>query len=310
MQKLSRLVLPNIVSGIVSARRSAHGRLFESLNDLEFITRKIDNIDQSCTVELQILSEPPFFQLLAGEAHRFFLASVVSKQRSFQQQEDNAAWQVIEHYYAAYYAIHYLIRVSGIGLCNLDSSSVSRIEQCCYGASSGINGTPARGLYIIKYNADTQVLTMRKPQARSGGSHVDAWRLWVEFIDRLVAHSEKDMSEYASEALLLSLHKSFVQRSVGHFNPPILRGEINYQFKGGVWPFERNSTNSIRSLKNSIVAPLNRSLESLTPWEGLVENNKIIMDLAARTFDHAADSYPKSICRSLKNKHKKLLEYS
>ncbi|MBU6952615.1 hypothetical protein [Hahella sp. HN01] len=310
MQKLSRLVLPNLVSGIVSARRSAHDRLFESLSDLDFITRKIDNVGQSCTVELQILSEPPFFNLLAGEAHRFFLASVISKQRSFQQQENNAAWQVIEHYYAAYYAIHYLIRVSGIGLCNLDASSVSKIEQCCYGASSGINGTPVRGLYVIRYNADTQVITMKKPQARSGGSHVDAWKLWIEFIDRLMANSEQDMSEYASEALLLSLHKRFVQRSVGHFNPPILRGEINYQFKGGVWPFERSSANSIRSLKNSILAPLNSSLESLTPWEGLVENNKIIMELAVRTFDHAAENYPQSICRSLKNKYKKFLEYA
>ena len=41
----------------------------------------------------------------------------------------------------------------------------------------------------------------------------------------------------------------------------------------------------------------------LTP-EGLIANNKIIIGLAKAVFMHAAEKYPKGVCRALSNKYK------
>jgi len=302
IRKAIRLLGPLMVEGVLSARNHSHDRLVEMLHDLQFITRSITKTTDHIVIKLQILDVEPFYRLLAGEANKFLLASRVSHERSTQDQLNNASWQAIENYYAAYYGVHYLLRITGVSVTNLDARGTSSIERSNY--STPPTFALPGGLYVIKFDDSSQVLTLTKNIKKSGGSHQDAWQLWEELIEKLRLQANADPIEYAGISLDLAEHKRFLKKSTGKYSPPEIRGEINYQFRGGSWVFEKNASRSIGVLQRLISGAhsLNPS-GGLTP-EGLIANNKIIIGLAKAVFMHAAERYPKGVCRALSNKYK------
>ena len=126
--------------------------------------------------------------------------------------------------------------------------------------------------------------------------------MWVALIEKLQASTLVDPIEYARESLDLIEHKKFIVRSTGRYAPPELRSEVNYQFKGGTWNFEKQSTDNIRRLQNSIMDS-NIDLSEKSNQHSLISNNKLIINIAKSVFKHSSDKYPKSICRSLQNRY-------
>jgi hypothetical protein len=295
-------MLPEVVDGILKSQRNSYTRLIEGLQDLQFVTRSITVTKSESTIELQVLDDSLFFQLLSGEANNFLLASLVSYERSFQKQEKNAAWQTIEHYYSAYYAIHYLLRITGTSLTNLDITATNNILRNQDGPTK-LSEFPS-GLYTLTYDDKSKTIYLRKNLKKgSGGSHIDAWHLWEDLVSKMQANTTKDIAEYINESVDLSTHKKYLIRSTGKYSPPEVRGEINYQFKGGTWIFEKNSQKSVQRLQSAIQDSSMTINSALVNPETLISNNKIIVHLAKTAFLHSADKYPKSICRSLKNKY-------
>lgn len=300
-KKLLRLLAPIMVEGALSVRRNASDRLVEMLHELQFITRSIVRTAECVTVELQILDADLLYRLLAGEANKFLLASRVSYERSIQDQPNNASWQAIENYYAAYYAVHYLLRLTGITVTNLDSRGTDAITRSNLGSSASLP-VPG-GLYIMHYDDASMILTLKKNLKRSGGSHQEAWQLWEGLVEKLRIGTNTDPVEYASTSIDLSEHKKFLVRSTAKYNPPEIRGEINYQFRGGSWIFEHKAKDKIARLQRSISSTQSQTATRTPTPEGLVSNNIIIIGLAKAVFLHIADKYPKGICRSLANKY-------
>ena len=185
----------------------------------------------------------------------------------------------------------------------------NQLEQETLGWLADVGyGTPITpvptGLYVMRYDDSSKILTLTKNQKKSGGSHQEAWQLWDELVEKLRAQTNADATEYARISLDLAEHKRFLTRSTAKYNPPEIRGEINYQFKGGSWVFEKDSAKSIRTLQQSIVETHPLVTSRLATPEGLVANNRIIIGLAKALFMHACEKYPNSFCRSLSNKYK------
>lgn len=302
IKKAIRLLGPLMVEEVRSVRNHSHDRLVEMLHELHFVTRSIIKTADQVIINLQILDVEPLYRLLAGEANKFLLASRVSYERSTQDQLNNASWQAIENYYAAYYGVHYLLRLTGVSVTNLDARGTNSIERSNYGATPACS-VPG-GLYVIKFDHVSKVLTLTKNIKKSGGSHQDAWKLWVELIEKMSVQTNTDPAEYARISIDLAEHKQFLTKSAAKYNPPEIRGEINYQFRGGSWIFEKNSAKSIGILQRSIAGaqPFTPSGEA-TP-EGLITNNKMIINLAKAVFIDTAEKYPKGVCRALSNKYK------
>lgn len=298
-QKYVRLMLPSVIGGVIGARRNAGDRLVERLNEVNFITRKIAEANGSTEIELQVLDEEPLFNLLAGEANRFALASLITHQRSLQVQSRNAAWQAVEHYYSAYYAVHYLLRITGVALTNLDDQAVQLVKDGQLGQPSAT--VVPSGLYILRYDVVGKIITLTKKKKSSGGSHVDAWRLWLSLVDRLSANSAADISEYGKESIELAAHKKFLVISQGKYSPSELRAEISYKFKGGVWVFEKDNSKSVNRVQASITSKASTTLGQSLDTDSLISNNKFIVGLARAIFEHSANAYPKAISKSLRH---------
>lgn len=306
LKKLTRLLIPILVEGVLSAKKYSPGRFIEKLNQLEFITRSIVVNSDEILMELQILDTDLLYNFLAGEANNFFLASRISHDRANQTQSNNASWQAVEHYYSAYYAVHYLIRLTGVCLTNLDAQTINVIQRSQWNSTSP-TAVPS-GLYVIRYDDSTNTLTLKKNQKKgSGGSHLDAWQLWEELIDRLRDRTNIDPVEYASTSLDLTTHKSFLLKSTAKYSPPEIRGEINYQFKGGTWVFEKDASASINRLQRAISESQSHSVNIKSPSDALISNNKIIICLAQNVFLHSCDRYPSSICRLLAHRYSNYL---
>ncbi|OZB37809.1 MAG: hypothetical protein B7X35_02360 [Halothiobacillus sp. 14-56-357] len=302
IKKTIRLLDPFLIEGVLSAKKISHARVVEMLHQLDFTTDKLEQDDDAVTIKLRILDDSALCHLLSGEANKFFLASRVSYERSTQNQLNNASWQAIENYYSAYYSVHYLLRLTGVSLTNIDGRSAKSIERGHWHAN--LPFSVPTGLYVMNYDSSSAVITLTKNKRRkSGGSHQDAWKLWVELVEKLSAQTNTDLFEYARIDMDLTEHKRFLVRSSSKYNPPEIRGEINYQFKGGSWIFEQKSAASIGVLQRKIAATGLSPISSASTPENLLANNMFIISLANAVFVRASERYPKGICRSLSNKY-------
>jgi len=302
-QKLIRLFSSSALGGVLSVKNQSYDRLVESLSEVQFISRDFDADEEATIITLQILDDDMFYRLLAGEANKFLLASRVTLDRANQSQQGNVAWQAVEHYYAAYYAIQYLIRLTGISITNLSDPicrSISRDIEYQLNKKVDVNG----GLYSLKFSESEKCIYLKQEkQKRAGGSHKGAWKLWSDLVDNLIQGAGADIEEYIDTSLRLAEHKKFLYRSKNQFNPSEVRAEINYQFKGGVWIFEKNSTRSIDRLNGAIGSSFIGDLSREVSPDTLISNNKLIIDFAKNFFLFSSDKYPKSICRQLSNKY-------
>lgn len=303
IKRTIRLLGPLLVEGALAVRQNSNERLVEMLHELEFSTKSISQNANAIEIELQILDVDLLYRLLAGEANKFLLASRVSHERSMQNQLNNASWQAIESYYAAYFGVHYLLRLTGVSITNLDSKGVAFIERSNYGPKPSFK-IPG-GLYVMDYDESSKILKLTKNTKKSGGSHQDAWQLWEKLIDQLCIQTNTDPVEYAALSIDLTEHKHFLIRSSSKYNPPEIRGEINYQFRGGSWVFEKGASKSVGILQRSLSTegvPV-VSVKAATPV-GLISVNKFIIALAKEVFLYASNKYPKGVCRSISNKYK------
>ena len=104
----------------------------------------------------------------------------------------------------------------------------------------------------MHYNVMSKILTLKKNLKKSGGSHQEAWQLWEGLVEKLRVSTNTDPVEYASTSIDLSAHKNFLVKSTAKYNPPEIRGEINYQFRGGSWIFETKAKDTINRIQRSI----------------------------------------------------------
>lgn len=308
ISKIIRLALVMVHGGIIDTKRASYDRVVESLGSLSYVTEKIEKDDKEVSIELRLIEDESFYRLLAGEANRFILASRVSYQRSSQEQDRNASWQAIELYYSAYFSIHYLIRCVGWGVTNIDKKAVQYIERSFESRSgSACDNTPS-GLYTFEYDPDRKVLSLKKNLKKSGGgSHKEAWAMWVKLIDKLNALTESDIDEYAHEAVTLQHHYRFVVQSDSKFRPPEIRGFINYQFSGKVWEFEKGASDSVRVLQSLLSEGSSFNVSSGKEVEKLLSNSRFIIELAGAMFLHICSLNKNGISNKLKHQYQHLI---
>lgn len=295
---------------VAGARKKGVSKFADNLDDLNFImtgfipssakvkatptTPMIPAVKQQ--IELYMIDDVKFAKLIAGEAHKFFLASMVSLERSRQFQQHNIAWQIVEHYYAAYYAIHYLMRVAGYSLTNIDDAAIKAMMRSNVTSNMSVQS----GLSTMLFSDDCVNISLTKND-KGGGSHKEAWSIWVSILAQLIDQCKSDDMEYSSLELELKQHMSFIKINDQKFSPSEIRAEVNYQFKGQSWCFEDDTNGKIAIIQNSIAENSFSLSDTDDKLVKLINNNKLIINLARDFFKKANDDYSQGICRSLRN---------
>lgn len=311
--KLMRLFSFMIRGLVAGANKRSVSKFTEEMSKLNYLIThfqpEIKKVKASATtpaimavkqkITMLMLDENKFGKLIAGEAHKFFLASMISLERSRQEQNHNIAWQIVEHYYAAYYAIHYLMRLAGYSLTNIDDQTLKKIKE-----SKAINLTSAiGGLSTLYFSEDCKDIVITKNE-KGGGSHKEAWAIWVSIIEDLIKEAAVDDAEYSSVELSLRNHKTFIKVAEGKFNPSDIRAEINYQFKGESWCFMDADNPRITKIKASINSDSFSFDATDDRVTRLINNNAFIISLARNAFTYSIENYTNGICRSINNQFK------
>jgi len=258
---------------------------------------RIDAVRQ--TMKMIMSDEIKFGKLIAGEAHKFFLASMVSLDRSRQSQEHNIAWQIVEHYYAAYYAVHYLMRLAGYSLTNIDDATLKIIKTSAIMDIKSANG----GLSTVEFSQDCKEIVIRK-NGKGGGSHKEVWAIWIKILDVIIGAAQEDDHEYSSLEIKLQEHKRFIRISEEKFSPSDIRAEVNYQFKGDTWCFMDADNPRITKIKQHIDSDAYTLDASQDKVIRLINNNKLIISLARSAFTYSIKNYARGICRSINSQYK------
>lgn len=285
---------------VLGAPKITSGRVIERVDELNFsLVGIVSPPNQKLTLKMYDSKEFAFF--MAGEANRFFLASMISLNRAKSEENENISWQIVEHYYSAYYAVHYLIRVSGLSITNVDKATLRAISR------TNITGDTSQslesGLNLLSFDRLCENIIFEKKD-KKGGSHIDAWAAWVLVIERLIEQANTDITEYAASAVSLYEHLSFIKRNNDNFSPTIIRNEINYQFANNAWCFDGLTKVKLRRVRAAIAGNDLTLIDRGDLLESLVCNNNFIISLAKLVFTSASERSAKSICRSLLNKYK------
>ncbi|BET24518.1 hypothetical protein EV673_1611 [Limnobacter thiooxidans] len=139
----------------------------------------------------------------------------------------------------------------------------------------------------------------RQIDKKKGGSHQDAWRMWSLIIDQMIEKMNSDSDEYVKEQIDLLEHKKYVK----DLRPPSVRGEINYQFKGGLWIFEGKKS-SFKTIISKALEDDTVLFNSSDPLLKFIYHNKSIIFTANLFFESIVSRNPGSICSGIKNKYK------
>ncbi|GGY79486.1 hypothetical protein GCM10011613_25430 [Cellvibrio zantedeschiae] len=302
-KKLARLFLPRTFPGVAEVKSASQGRVLDNLHSIEFYTDRIDGPMETPVITLGVIDKAALCRSLMGEAHNFFLAAIVSQGRACQVQEQNASWQAVEHYYAAYYAINYLVRLTGKSLTNMDERAKREILRLQIGTDK--RDYIPTGLYVlVAVDEDAKIKLTLEKKSDKGGSHKDAWRLWDKLISDIEVETADDIEEYADLSLTLNEHMKFIR---SNSNPIETRSGINYKFIGGTWIFEEKQ-DDVRKMQLMIEdSALHANMSSKGPRQMII-NNDLVIGLAKEYFKDNATRNPKSIGSKLCNKYKRFME--
>lgn len=299
-EKLLRLFTSLLRQEVVGAKKRGKAKVSEDIAKMNFIMTSFTPGPKQ-TIELQMIDSKDFAVKIAGEANKFFLASMVSLERAKQIHNHNISWQIVEHYYAAYYSVHYLMRLSGYSVTNIDGAVFKKMidSRVFPGAPPDIKG----GLCSLRFDNSCEKVEIQKKE-KGGGSHKDAWEVWSEIVKDLIVLAEGDIAEYAPLLMSLQEHSKFIERSAGYFSPPEIRGEVNYQFKGDSWCFEDKVRDKIDKIRRIINDDNVITVQTKDSVSNLINNNNLIIRLARSVFEYSVESYDKGMCRVIKKQYK------
>lgn len=189
-------------------------------------------------------------ELLVGDAYaaevsRFSVAAAETSctMADVTRLPSSRAWQLIQWYYAAYYAAHALLRMFGLSLSYIEKGHAQVVDEVsqAYGHPAGVVGA---GLYAV---APAPVnsslgggLEFRKITS-SKGSHDELWCMFAKFVDSqssgVLANARLPRGEAQQISTELNALAAVLRRSPNRTGTWLarVRNEVTYKHTQSVW---------------------------------------------------------------------------
>ena len=224
-------------------------------------------IDENCPQSLKVWltdgnyylnNNPPSLSIFVNNSEDFkksisvdaFRLTMHAAQTLFELEKASAylkftSWQVIQTYYAAFFAAHALLRFFGKSFSHLESGHVNFLKQRCASEAGYTPDIPST-YYLIEYNAFDNNISFN----RFGESHKDLWKCFNTLIKDI---SNSALTLRASEQRKQNLSQIFASMSEaiccrcryqGGNWLSVKRNDVNYKSMHGVWfPFSKSVPN-------------------------------------------------------------------
>lgn len=152
----------------------------------------------------------------------------------------STAWFLLNSYYAAFFAAHSIVRMLGIACSQIDTPQARSIYKIAalFGETNGQK--VSNGLYICKFDANTNKLICNKTGSKDGGAHES---FWVEFSSIIRDMSSQVLSLKGDavdlQQVSLKLDELYNNLTYSHCNNgswlSYVRNKINYKHHLGCW---------------------------------------------------------------------------
>ncbi len=221
-----------------------------------FLSSKANTVVSANPDEFRLFSGDPrdVAAYFANEADRFASASFESvltggRSEAFPR---STAWLLIRCYYAAFFALHSLLRIKGVActrVANVSLNSVNRDAASLFGQTSAYTG----GLYIFTLENDSRTVVCKKLDQRLGGTHEMLWSQLHSYLADLVATvlagSNEDHQEFV---VLVDSFQQVLNARGGEKWFTRLRNDVNYSHTRGTWFPYRGTTTDYNRISQAI----------------------------------------------------------
>lgn len=220
-------------------------------------------------------AEPgPIVQAYAGEISRMSRAAAetaagISKVSALPK---STAWAVVQWYYAAFYAAHAILRMTGRSLTQIEPGHALRIRIVA--ELFGFQHNQAAGLHEIRLDIQSGTLTLERIQPGSGGSHEALWQRFGEWLhesalallatgaqSRTIQDASGKLTELASVLSTAPAQK--------HCWLSYVRNHVAYKHEFSAWfPYRQQGKRDSNLFNEPGVVPENADGRELTDGKG------------------------------------------
>jgi hypothetical protein len=233
---------------------------------------------------LEIAAETPLLMAIAADINRLASASfeTISQPPRHPRLPRSTGWNVIQTYYAAYFAAHALLRIFGMNCSRLSAIETSSVLKLAKQVGLTVPINIKSGTYLCKLDG---ALLSCKLKEDSEGVHEALWSAFSQLLSELSKHVLSVTTETSADRLTVSgvLTEVVAGLSQEGFSNGSwlskLRNRVNYRQQLKVWhPYGENKRfydrihdrNSIWTSDVDKILPLNEasvsSFQVLSHW--------------------------------------------
>lgn len=155
----------------------------------------------------------------------------------------STAWLIIRAYYAAFFAVHAMLRMHGWACTRLLPNTIAKLNgelEQFYPSSPKLTG----GLYLLRLQSDARELICKKLEGTTqGGTHEALWSVFNDYLaaaaTTVLSDQDQDHQEFVA---IVDEFKRLLDRFGGSTWFTQLRNRVNYSHEYGAWfPYSKST---------------------------------------------------------------------
>ena len=230
-------------SGITTGKGS------RELTTLKMLSPKMATVQSVTTdsVSMYVGKKQLSIDFMCHEADRFASAAFESLlvDARFNRNPRSTAWMLIKGYYAAFFAVHSLLRISGSACTRIGPETTASINR---EIALLLPGAPTvlGGLYLLSLHNSGAEINCQRLDSGKGGSHESLWSLLPAFLNdienKVLSHGTAPEEDGRLVSALNDL-KTLIAKKGGATWFTQVRNRVNYSHEYGVWfPYIKSTT--------------------------------------------------------------------
>lgn len=234
---------PGIATGRGARELTTHKMFSPRLSTVHKVTAD--------SVSMYVGKKQRSLDFMCHEADRFATAAFESLlvDARFERNPRSTAWMLIKGYYAAFFAVHSLLRISGSACTRIASDTAAGINReiaLLLPGSPSVTG----GLYLLSLRNGGVEIECKRLDSGKGGSHESLWSLLPGFLNDMESRVLALGAVPEEDARLISAIsdlRNLLTRRGGALWFTQVRNRVNYAHEYGAWfPYINSTTDCDR----------------------------------------------------------------